>query len=77
MASIQKLSTPTSILRRRPSIDMSGKTSLTRLRDNDITLGSPTSRSGVHFAVPDNITDILYRAATLDKEQTVYRKVET
>ena len=75
MASISKLSTPTGILRRRPSVEMSGKTSVARLRDNDIHLGSPTSRTGVHFAAPDNLTDLLHRLATCDKEQPLYRKV--
>ena len=75
MASISKLSTPTGILRRRPSVEMSGKTSVARLRDNDIHLGSPTSRTGVHFAAPDNLTDLLLRLATCDKEQPLYRKV--
>ena len=76
MASISKLSTPTGILRRRPSVEMSGKTSVARLRDNDIHLGSPTSRTGVHFAAPDNLTDLLLRLATCDKEQPLYRKVK-
>ena len=76
MASISKLSTPTGILRRRPSVEMSGKTNLTRVIDTDIRLGSPTSRNGVHFAAPDNLTDLLHRAATFDKEQIAYRKVK-
>ena len=75
MASISKLSTPTGILRRRPSVEMSGKTTVARVRDNDIHLGSPTSRTGVHFAAPDNLTDLLLRLATCDKEQPIYRKV--
>jgi len=76
MASISKLSTPTGILRRRPSVEMSGKTTVARVRDNDIHLGSPTSRTGVHFAAPDNLTDLLLRLATCDKEQPIYRKTE-
>ena len=76
MASISNTSTPNGILRCRPSVEMSGKTSLARVRDNDIRLGSPTSRTGVHFAAPDNLVDLLNKAATCDKEQPIYRKVK-
>ena len=75
MASLSNTATPTSILRRKPSIEMSGKGGMARLRDNDILLGSPTSRAGVHFAAPENLSDLLLRAASSNSNEPSYQKV--
>ena len=76
MASLLNTTTPTGILRRKPSIETPGKGGIARLRDNDIRLGSPTSRTGVHFAAPENLSDLLHRAASSDRNTPSYQKVD-
>ena len=60
---------PTGILRRAPSMGrghsmvrggMLGKTG----NDDVSHIGSPTSRAGVHFAVPENLSELLSSAAS-------------
>ena len=75
MTSHLNTTTPTGILRRTPSIEMSGKRGVARFRDNDFRLGSPTSRTGVHFAAPENFSDLLHRAASSDRNNPNYQKV--
>ena len=76
MASFSNTSTPTGILRRKLSIDtLSGKRGIARARDNATHLGSPTSRVGVQFAAPENLSDLLLRAASSDRDGNTNRKV--
>ena len=76
MASLSNTTTPTGILRRKPSVELPGKGGIARLRDNGILLGSPTSRTGVHFAAPENLSDLLHRAASSDRNTPSYQKVD-
>ena len=76
MASFSTSSTPTGILRRKSSVDSpSGKGSIAKTKDSERHLGSPTSRTGVHFAAPINLSGLLYRAASSDTNVPVNRKV--
>lgn len=83
MASVSNTSSPSGILRRRPSVEkgqtligkLPGKGMIARARHVDIHLGSPTSRAGVHFAAPDNLSDLLSRAASKERIGTTNRKV--
>ena len=76
MASFSNASTPTGILRRRSSVDSpSGKGGIAKIKDIERHLGSPTSRTGVHFEAPLNLSELLHRAASSDKNGPVNRKV--
>ena len=76
MASFSNASTPTGILRRRSSVDSpSGKGGIAKIKDMERHLGSPTSRTGVHFEAPLNLSELLHRAASSDKNGPVNRKV--
>ena len=76
MASFSTSSTPTGILRRKSSVDSpSGKGSIAKTKDSERHLGSPTSRTGVHFAAPMNLSELLCRAATSNTNGPVNRKV--
>ena len=76
MASFSTSSTPTGILRRKSSVDSpSGKGSIAKTKDSERHLGSPTSRTGVHFAAPINLSELLCRAATSNTNGPVNRKV--
>ena len=79
MASVSNTSTPTGILRRRTSVDkvqpIVGRGIIARTRHVDVHFGSPTSRAGVHFAAPENLSDLLSRAASKERCGTTNRKV--
>ena len=76
MASFSNAPTPTGILRRRSSVDSpSGKGGIAKIKDIERHLGSPTSRTGVHFEAPLNLSELLHRAASSDKNGPVNRKV--
>ena len=79
MASLSNTATPTGILRRRTSVDKGQPTvgggMIARTRHVDTYLGSPTSRAGVHFAAPENLSDLLSRAACNERSGARNRKV--
>ena len=76
MASFSNAPAPTGILRRRSSVDSaSGKGGIAKIKDIERHLGSPTSRTGVHFEAPLNLSELLHRAASSDKNGPVNRKV--
>ena len=80
MDAVSNTSTPTSILRQRTHAKQSqskeGKGMIARTTPADAYLGSPISRSGVHFAAPDNLPELLTRLSE-EKNEATNRKVKS
>ena len=73
IANLSNVSTPTGILRRTPSRGRGGGHRNVR-NDTAQHLGSPTSGTGVHFAVPENLSELLQAASSKKEEGSENQK---